>query len=140
MSHRAQTDSSTQDSFILQFTSSFLSSFCSEQYMYFHFPAQFRFRILINSLGSCCCSFIKCSSCLIDRFTNIYSNLWMFLPPPPPRETYSNELHCIPLSCNLHLYSTLLGFQVACITCCYVGQTSGKLSGCQEQPLFKRHA
>ena len=37
-------------------------------------------------------------------------------------------------------YSTLLGIQVACITCCYVGQTSGKRSGCQEQPLLKRHA
>ena len=33
-----------------------------------------------------------------------------------------------------------LGIQFAYITCCYVRQASGKLSGCQEQPLFERYA
>ena len=26
------------------------------------------------------------------------------------------------------------------ISCCYIGQTSGKVSGCQKQPLLKRYA
>ena len=32
------------------------------------------------------------------------------------------------------------GIQFAYITCCYVRQASGKLSGCLEQPLFERYA
>ena len=35
---------------------------------------------------------------------------------------------------------TILGFRIACSTCFFVGQTSGKLSGCQEQPLFKMYS
>ena len=32
----------------------------------------------------------------------------------------------------------VLGIQSAYIYCCYVGHALGKLSGCQEQPLFKK--
>ena len=34
----------------------------------------------------------------------------------------------------------MLGIQFPYITCYYVRQASGKLSGCQEQPLFERYA
>ena len=56
----------------------------------------------------------------------------MFLPP-----RHINELFHFSVT---YKYSTIFGIQVACITCCYVGQTSGNLSGCQEQPFLKSHA
>ena len=34
----------------------------------------------------------------------------------------------------------ILGIHFTYISCCYVGQTSEKLSGCQEQPLLKWYA
>ena len=40
-------------------------------------------------------------------------------------------------TCVLHK-SCILGIQLACI-CCYVGQTSNRLSGCQEQSLSRRY-
>ena len=67
----------------------------------------------------------------IDRFT-IYIQIYGWFIP-------QDLVTTIPLICNLQIqYNT--GIQVACITYCHVGQTSGKLSGCQKQPLLKWHA
>ena len=57
----------------------------------------------------------------------------MFLPLRP---TCSNKLLHQPVTCK---HITILGIQFAYISSYYVGQTSGKLSGCQEQTLFKMY-
>ena len=64
--------------------------------------------------------------------TNRFSNLWMFLSGGPSDQVFHQPV--------INEWTTILGIQFACITCCYVGQASDKLSGCQEQPLFENHA
>ena len=56
----------------------------------------------------------------------------MILPSKP-----SNELFHKPVN---YKRITILGIRFPYITFYYIGQTSGKLLGCQEQPLLKRYA
>ena len=67
---------------------------------------------------------------VIDLFTNVSQIYGMFLPSGPGNEPFHR-----PVPNNG--ISNLLGIHFAYISCCYVGQTSDKLSGCQEQPLLK---
>ena len=71
---------------------------------------------------------------LEHQYTNLltYSNIWMFLPSRP-----RNELFHYPVT---YKYITILGIRSAYISCYYVGQTLGKLSGCHEQPLLTSYA
>ena len=54
-----------------------------------------------------------------------------------PRDLVMN--HFINLYLTM-VFQYLESMHFAYISCCYVGQTSDKLSGCQEQPLLKWYA
>ena len=54
---------------------------------------------------------------------------WMFLPSGRDNESF----HYKPIPNNGSI--SILGIHFAFNSCCHIGQTLDKLSGCQEQPL-----
>ena len=93
------------------FTLNFLSSFfnCSLTAMALHRPGKVHGEAI--------------SFQTTDQLTNVITYIWMFLPLGPSKYI-------------INTFSTFR-IQLQYISCCYVGQTSSKLSICQYNGLFK---